>query len=247
MIERALHIVKPTGDAVHQAVPDRRDSVSAFEQIQSRRSNSKEEAENNSAGFQVKKSFSNGANIISRTLGQFNKALNLLESKSYTDEADDPSPEINQKINDQSAPPVKTLFQSVPQVPASSNAEPAQFEEQLELELIGGQNPNSFKEETKPSIELKKFDDLQTRPSSFEETPQIDIGINPSNFKIHTIITDEIIKAISNSSAELNLKDIGEHLASKLANEVRKQLASQPHAIATNQGTAPLKTLDQAV
>ncbi len=248
MIERALQIVKQTGDTVHAAVPDRRDSVSAFEQIQSKRSNTKEEAENSSASFQVKKSFSNGASMIARTLGQFNKALNLLESKTYPDESDDVAPPKNQRQNDTNTfSSDKTTFQSVPQVSGNTNSEPANFEEQLELNLSGGKNPSSFKEQSKPSLELKKFDDLPVKRGQFQETPQIDIGINPSNFKIHTIITDEIIKAISNTSAELNIKDVGEHLASKLANEVRKQLANQPHAIATNQGAAPLRTLEQAV
>ena len=139
------------------------------------------------------------------------------------------------KINKKQAnpgPENTKLNQGQPPDVSSSKTDDAKiYGEQLELDLFPEEKTNGA-ENQKPPVEIKKFDEPPKKSLEIEQVPSIDIGHNPSDFKIHNIITDEIIKAISQSEPSLQVKDVGEHLASKLANEVRKQLANLPHAIA---------------
>lgn len=267
MIERALQPVRNQGEVIPPTLPDTRDSVSAFEQVRKQRSNSGKEAENKASSFSIEKNFSSSSKVLAQTLGRFNKVLNYLETPPESHETDaasetftlpdnirltpaDPEPTRGQSANNSSHPgEIK-----VPTPPLNPDEEGYQYE----LDLIPNEHKQINKQSAlpsqqaagqneKPPLELKTFDDLTTKSLNIEQVPQIDIGINPSDFKIHNIITDEIIKAISHSGPELDIKPIGEHIASKLANIVRKQLANQPHAIATTKEAAPIQTMDRLI
>lgn len=246
MIEQALQNVKTPKVPVSPTVPDRKDNVSAYEKIKGKRAQ-KQSNTQNGENFTIERQFSSSSKVLAKSLGRFNKVLNYLETHIPSKPSEETTMFAGLKISKQSnelkdQPPVNKTEQSEKQ-----ENEPKIYGEQLELDLFPDKEKSGLINDQKPPVEIKKFEDPPQKSHNIEQVPSIDIGHNPTDFKIHNIITDEIIKAISQKEPAIEVKQISEHLASKLANEVRKQLANLPHAIATNEESAPISVLDKTV
>ena len=248
MIEQALQPVKQPGIPVSKTAPDRKDNVSAYEKIKSKRAQS--QSNEHGPKFTIDRQFSSSSKVLAKSLGRFNKVLNYLETTVPSAPKEEATLFAGLKINKKQANPAaqntKLNQGQPPDVPSSKTDDAKIYGEQLELDLFPEEKTNGA-ENQKPPVEIKKFDEPPKKSLEIEQVPSIDIGHNPSDFKIHNIITDEIIKAISQSEPSLQVKDVGEHLASKLANEVRKQLANLPHAIATNEEATPVAIFDKEI
>lgn len=248
MIEQALQPVKQPGIPVSKTAPDRKDNVSAYEKIKSKRAQS--QSNEHGPKFTIDRQFSSSSKVLAKSLGRFNKVLNYLETTVPSAPKEEATLFAGLKINKKQTNPgpenTKLNQGQPPDVPSSKTDDAKIYGEQLELDLFPEEKTNGA-ENQKPPVEIKKFDEPPKKSLEIEQVPSIDIGHNPSDFKIHNIITDEIIKAISQSEPSLQVKDVGEHLASKLANEVRKQLANLPHAIATNEEATPATLFDKEI
>lgn len=248
MIEQALQPVKQPGIPVSKTAPDRKDNVSAYEKIKSKRAQS--QSNEHGPKFTIDRQFSSSSKVLAKSLGRFNKVLNYLETTVPSAPKEEATLFAGLKINKKQANPAaqntKLNQGQPPDAPSSKTDDAKIYGEQLELDLFPEEKTNGA-ENQKPPVEIKKFDEPPKKSLEIEQVPSIDIGHNPSDFKIHNIITDEIIKAISQSEPSLQVKDVGEHLASKLANEVRKQLANLPHAIATNEEATPVAIFDKEI
>ncbi len=249
MIEQALQAVKTPGIPVSQTAPDRKDNVSAYEKIKAKRAQ-KKQTEEHGPKFTIDRQFSSSSKVLAKSLGRFNKVLNYLETSIPSKPAEETTMFAGLKISKKNLNPADNGPTNKGQPPDSTQEKSADIKiygEQLELDLFPEEKKLDGAENKKPPVEIKKFDEPPQKSLEIEKVPSIDIGHNPSDFKIHNIITDEIIKAISQSEPSIKVKDVSEHLASKLANEVRKQLASLPHAIATNEDTAPVAIFDKEI
>lgn len=255
MIEQAIHTVQSTGKALQPAFPKTKDSVSAYEKIEGRRQSKKLDDE---AGFQshfkIEKSFTPSSKALARTLGNFQKVLDFLETdpndhaqentKTFSNEktAQNAVPLLPQNQEDQNKVGPNTGAEKNLEKNNASNIISQTGDEQLEFDLF----PKEV-EKTSASIEIKKFNIEPHTVSDIKQEPDIHLGNNPTDFKIHNIITDEIIKAISNSNREIDIKSINESIANSLANHVRKLLEKQPHAIASDENSAPVKAFERTV
>ncbi len=249
MIEQALQPIKQQGVPVSKTAPDRKDNVSAYEKIKSKRAQS--QSNEHGPKFTIDRQFSSSSKVLAKSLGRFNKVLNYLETTVPSTPKEEATLfaglKINKKQNGSSSNNDRINQSQPPDQGKDKTTDVKLYGEQLELDLFPEEKNSNGVENKKPPVEVKKFDEPPKKSFEINQVPSIDIGHNPSDFKIHNIITDEIIKAISQSEPSLNVKDIGEHLASKLANEVRKQLASLPHAIATNEETTPVAIFDKEI
>ncbi|GJM00890.1 MAG: hypothetical protein DHS20C07_25690 [Methyloligella sp.] len=249
MIEQALQTVKTPGIPVSQAGPDRKDNVSAYEKIKAKRAQDKQ-TEEHGPKFTIDRQFSSSSKVLAKSLGRFNKVLNYLETSVPSKPAEETTMFAGLKISKKRTEPTNNGIENKSQPPDSSQEKTREnkiYGKQLELDLFPNEKKLEVSENQKPPVEVKKFDEPPQKSLEIEQVPSIDVGHNPTDFKIHNIITDEIIKAISQSEPSIKVKDVSEHLASKLANEVRKQLANLPHAIATNEDSAPVTVFDKEI
>ena len=250
MIEQATQKVQSAGKTLQPVFPKTKDSVSAYEKIEGRRQSKKLDEEIGAQSrFRIEKSFTPSSKALAQTLGNFQKVLEFLET--------DPNSLVKEDTN--TFNPDKSKKDSVPLLPrdqesqnkigpkdnvknSASNVISKTTDEQLEFDLL----PKGV-EKTTPSIEIKKHNIEPHTVTDIKQEPNIYLGNNPTDFKIHNIITDEIIKAISNSSRDIDIKPINESVANSLANHVRKLLAKQPHAIASDEQSTPVKAFDRTV
>jgi hypothetical protein len=210
----------------------------------------KKQTEEHGPKFTIDRQFSSSSKVLAKSLGRFNKVLNYLETSIPSKPAEETTMFAGLKISKKNLNPADNGPTNKGQPPDSTQEKSADIKiygEQLELDLFPEEKKLDGTENKKPPVEIKKFDEPPQKSLEIEKVPSIDIGHNPSDFKIHNIITDEIIKAISQSEPSIKVKDVSEHLASKLANEVRKQLANLPHAIATNEDSAPVTVFDKEI
>ncbi len=250
MIEQALQTVKQPGIPVSKTAPDRKDSMSAYEKVKSKRPQSQSAETEQGPKFTIDRQFSSSSKVLAKSLGRFSKVLNYLETTVPSKPAEETTLFAGLKINKKTINPTNSEPVNKSQPPDSSQdktGDTKTYGEQLELDLFPEEKKLDSTKNNKPPVEIKKFDKPPQKSLDIEQVPSIDIGHNPSDFKIHNIITDEIIKAISQGEPSIKVKDVSEHLASKLANEVRKQLANLPHAIATNEDTAPVSVFDKEI
>ena len=241
MLEQGLNTVQRIGKQNTTAYPDTNDQVSAYEAVEAKRARSQETGEAQRKGFQIEKQFSTSSRELARTLGSFHKILEVLEREGSNQEAGTEPPPRTQKELFGSALPKRLNVSEQQSTEQNSLPENLSDERQLEFDF----SPNDGA--TTKDIAVRSFDLEIKKFSTFEEAPDIDIGINPSRFKIQNIITDEIIKAISTSSNDLEIRNLGEPVATKLANHVRKLLEKQPHALATTSDKAPIKAFDTLI
>ena len=78
MIEQALQPVKQPGISVSKTAPDRKDNVSAYEKIKSKRAQS--QSNEHGPKFTIDRQFSSSSKVLAKSLGRFNKVLNYLET-----------------------------------------------------------------------------------------------------------------------------------------------------------------------
>lgn len=251
MIEQGLHTVQRTGKPATPHLPAKEDKVSAFETVEARRQASKSAAESSAPKFQIQKQFTTSSKELARTLGSFHKILEKLEQPPSSN---DDQPQIKKFGGLQAelftgsgkrftadqliGPQPLSGADGGQSLPDQNRTAPREI--QLELDLFPDEGKSAA-----PAI--KDFDLEIQRATPIEEPLDIRLGNNPTNFKIQNIITDEIIKAIANSNSELDVQPITEPVATKLANEVRRLLEKQPHALATTKESAPVKAFDKAV
>ncbi len=267
MIDQAAHIVQSKGKSLQPTFPKSQDSVNAYEQIEGRRDKNKDQkAEKSGSKFTIEKSFSPSSTALARTLGNFQKVLDFLEEEpNNPDNTVDESnkgfglntPHTVQPLSPFEAVSKKTTRNDEAKLGQLSDPDKAieientnskelgtkqEASAQLELDLF----PKEA-ESKAPPVELKKLNvEIQT-PSNVQADPEIRLGNNPTEFKIHNLITDEIIKAISNSNKDIEIKTLNESIATKLANQVRQQLQTQPHALASDDKTAPVKAFEKTI
>ena len=230
MIEQALQNVKTLRGPVSPAVPDKKDNVNTYEKIKGKRAKKKSNTQNDE-NFTIDRQFSSSSKLLAKSLGRFNKVLTYLETH------------IPSKPSEET-----TMFAGIKiskQTDKASNKTKIHGK-QLEFDLFPDEDKSAPNNDQKPAVEIKKFEGPPQKSHNIKQVPSIDIGNNPTDFKVHNIITDEIIKAISQKEPAIEIKQISEHLACKLANEVRKQLTNLPHAIATNEESAPITVLDKS-
>lgn len=230
MIEQALQNVKTLRGPVSPTVPDKKDNVNTYEKIKGKRAKKKSNTQNDE-NFTIDRQFSSSSKLLAKSLGRFNKVLTYLETH------------IPSKPSEET-----TMFAGIKiskQTDKASNKTKIHGK-QLEFDLFPDEDKSAPNNDQKPAVEIKKFEGPPQKSHNIKQVPSIDIGNNPTDFKVHNIITDEIIKAISQKEPAIEIKQISEHLASKLANEVRKQLTNLPHAIATNEESAPITVLDKS-
>lgn len=240
MLEQGLQSVQRTVKQASTAYPDARESASAYEAIEARRENNREASESRHKSFQIEKQFSTSSKELARTLGSFHKILEVLERPEDSESERPSSPVPQKELFGTQLPPLlnkQSGTRSQPQHQSGSAYEEVQLE--FDFKLDDGK-------QTLPKAPLD-FDLGLKRFSSFDDEPDINIGINPSKFKIQNIITDEIIKAISSSNNEIEIDNLGEPVATKLANHVRKLLEKQPHALATTKESAPVKVFETLI
>lgn len=230
MIEQALQNLKTLKRPVSPTVPDKKDNVNTYEKIKGKRAKKKSNTQNDE-NFTIDRQFSSSSKLLAKSLGRFNKVLTYLETH------------IPSKPSEET-----TMFAGIKiskQTDKASNKTKIHGK-QLEFDLFPDEDKSAPNNDQKPAVEIKKFEGPPQKSHNLKQVPSIDIGNNPTDFKVHNIITDEIIKAISQKEPAIEIKQISEHLASKLANEVRKQLTNLPHAIATNEESAPITVLDKS-
>lgn len=248
MIEQALQTVKQPGIPVSKATPDRKDNVSAYEKIKAKRA--EKQSQEQGPKFTIDRQFSSSSKVLAKSLGRFNKVLNYLETSVPSKPVEETTMfaglKISKKNTDQAINGIENKSQP-PDSTRNKTSDKKVYGEQLELDLFPNEKKVDGTANQKPPVEIKKFDEPPKKSLEIEQVPSIDVGHNPSDFKIHNIITDEIIKAISQSEPSLKVQEVSEHLASKLANEVRKQLANLPHAIATNEDSAPVAVFEREI
>ncbi|GJM03462.1 MAG: hypothetical protein DHS20C08_19630 [Rhodomicrobium sp.] len=240
MLEQGLQTVHRIGKQNSTAYSDTKESASAYEALEAQRQSSKESKDTDTKGFQIEKRFSTSSKELARTLGSFHKILEVLE-RPEDDASEALPPKLSQKeLFGKELPPVQGK-QTGYSDQSQSNAQLISDERQLEFDFEPEKKQIPLPSQgNNLELGLKRF-------SSLNDTPDIDLGINPSKFKIQNIITDEIIKAISTSNQDIEIKNLGEPVATKLANHVRKLLEKQPHALATTKDTAPVKAFDTLI
>lgn len=200
MIEQATQTVQKTSKALQPAFHKTKDSSNAHEKIERRRKSKKQDDETElQSHFKIEKSFTPSSTALARTLGNFQKVLDFLET-----DPNDVAQENTKTISNE-----KSAQNAVPLLPQNQESQ------------------NSL-EKTSTSTDIHLDD-------------------NPTDFKLHNIITDEIIKAISNSNRKIDIKAINAPVANSLAKHVRKLLAKQPHAIASDEKSAPVKAFEQTI
>jgi len=267
MIEQAAQTVQSKGKSLQAAFPKSQDSVNAYEQIEGRRTKNKDQqVEESGSKFTIEKSFTSSSTALARTLGSFQKVLDFLEKEPDKTDKTFEAPNKQIGLNTSETKQPLSAFETVSKDAAQNGQDNAnktndpdkaiaientnskqlgtqqEASAQLELDLF----PKEAKSEA-PPVELKKLNvEIQT-PSNVETDPEIRLGNNPTEFKIHNLITDEIIKAISNSNKDIEFKSLDESIATKLANQVRKQLQVQPHALASDDKTAPVKAFEKTL
>lgn len=240
MTEQAAHLVQKPVKALPAAFSRSRDTISAYDRLEAERDNNKKSnLSHTTSSFKIEKHFSASSKELARTMSKFNTVLEFLEGKQTLSE-----PQINTANHSTIGPKDGDIPISVPQI--SSQNSHAETAEQLEFEFSTADNETN-QSESKPPLEIKKFDVEIATKINIDEEPDINLGNNPTDFKIQNLITDEIIKAISNSNRNIEIKQIDEPIAAKLANQVRKLLATQPHALASTEETTPIKTLDKNI
>lgn len=241
MLEQGLNTVQRVGKQNPTAYPDTNDQISAYEAVEAKRARNQETGETQRKGFQIEKQFSTSSRELARTLGSFHKILEVLEREGSEQEpGTEPAPRTQKELFGNALPKRLNLTDNPA---AERDYLPEKLNDERQLEFDFTPNDGAVKKDVAVrsfDLEIKKF-------SGFEEAPDIDIGINPSRFKIQNIITDEIIKAISTNSKDLEIKTLGEPVATKLANHVRKLLEKQPHALATTTDKAPIKAFDTLI
>ena len=246
MIEQALQNVKTPGGPVSPSLPDTKDNVSTYEKIRGKRA-PKQSSAQNGENFTIERQFSSSSKVLAKSHEQFNKVLTYLETHIPSKPREETTMFAGLKISKQTnAPKEQPSVKQAEQSDKQEN-ETKIYGEQLEFDIFPDKDKTGPIHDQKPPVEIKKFEEPPQKSHNIEQVPAIDIGNNPTDFKIHNIITDEIIKAISQKEPAIEIKQIGEHLASKLANEVRKQLANLPHAIAINEESAPTTVFDKTV
>lgn len=229
MFEQGINTVKNTEKAINSSFSDARDTVSAYEAVKARRKNSKKTDEKNDSKFKVKKKFSSSSTELARTLGAFNKVLELLESE--------PEPATDDALSFESR---KEFFQEKDVHQNPENKTVTQSDDpQLELNFFPNKDQASIRQNDKPNFDLEI-----KRSAPIQQSPTIQIDNNPTNFKIQNLITDQIINAISKSNTSVQIVPVSETVAANLASQVKTLLASQPHALATTKETAPVKAFD---
>ncbi len=251
MIEQATQKVQSAGKTLQPVFPKTKDSVSAYEKIEGRRQSKKLEEETGSQSrFRIEKNFTPSSKALAQTLGNFQKVLEFLETDPNSLEEKDTNT-VNPDKSKKDAAPILPRDQENQNnkigakdnvKKSASNVISKTIDEQLEFDLL----PKDI-EKTTPSVEIKKHNIEPHTVKDIKQEPDIYLGNNPTDFKIHNIITDEIIKAISNSSRDIDIKPINESVANSLANHVRKLLETQPHAIASDEKSAPVKAFERTV
>lgn len=219
MIEHSAQSVQSIGKTPLEGQPDTKEGVSSYERLKSRRQQEREGGQQGfTPSFQIKKDFTFESLELAGTFGKLHQALEVLEKIEF----EDPAP----KHEKHEAKKHNTEIDSQPR--------------QLSFSFM-----NERSDAEQPSLELKSFDYEQKQLTQLDDKPDIRLGNHPTQFKIQNIITDEIIKAISNTNQNINIHAVDAPVAAKLANHVRELLRSQSHALTENHGVTSLKSFDR--